>query len=119
MDDAQKQYYAEQALLAVNEILPVGDVEFNDWGAIRMLVTDWFSLCNMDYTLSTGNRTWAWLLNQIAFYLYAAKADYTKAEPLYQRSLAIFEKALGKNHPDIKQVRESYGLFLAEKAAGK
>ena len=26
--------------------------------------------------------------------------DYAKAEPLYQRALKIFEKALGPDHPD-------------------
>ncbi|MBR8841049.1 MAG: tetratricopeptide repeat protein, partial [Stigonema ocellatum SAG 48.90 = DSM 106950] len=28
---------------------------------------------------------------------------YQKAEPLYQRSLAIREKVLGKEHPDVAQ----------------
>ena len=26
--------------------------------------------------------------------------DYAKAEPLYQRTLAIYQKALGAQHPD-------------------
>ena len=33
--------------------------------------------------------------------LYEAQGDYAKAEPLYQRALAIREKALGPDHPDI------------------
>ena len=39
-------------------------------------------------------------LNNLAL-LYYTLGDYTKAEPLYARSLAIFEKALGPDHPDV------------------
>ena len=37
-------------------------------------------------------------LNNLAN-LYSAKGDYAKAEPLYQRALAIWEKALGPDTP--------------------
>ena len=30
-----------------------------------------------------------------------AQGKYVEAEPLYKRSLAIKEKALGKDHPDV------------------
>jgi tetratricopeptide (TPR) repeat protein len=33
--------------------------------------------------------------------LYYTQGDYAKAEPLYRRSLAIREKALGLDHPDV------------------
>ena len=39
-------------------------------------------------------------LNNLAV-LYRTQGDYAKAEPLYKRSLAIFEKALGPEHPDV------------------
>jgi hypothetical protein len=29
------------------------------------------------------------------------RGNYSQAEPLYQRSLAIDEKVLGKEHPDV------------------
>jgi len=32
--------------------------------------------------------------------LYRSIADYTKAEPLFQRALEINEKAVGPDHPD-------------------
>ncbi len=41
-------------------------------------------------------------LNNLAV-LYNAQGKYTEAEPLYQRSLAIREKALGPEHPDVAQ----------------
>jgi tetratricopeptide (TPR) repeat protein len=37
-------------------------------------------------------------LNSLAE-LYRAQGRYADAEPLFTRSLAIFEKALGPNHP--------------------
>ena len=39
-------------------------------------------------------------LNNLAG-LYDSLGDYAKAEPLYKRALAIWEKALGPDHPDV------------------
>jgi hypothetical protein len=35
-----------------------------------------------------------------------------KAEPLYQRALAIWEKALGPEHPDVATSLENYAALL-------
>ena len=40
------------------------------------------------------------VLNNLAA-LYRAQGQYAKAEPLYQRALAIREKALGAAHPQV------------------
>ena len=50
----------------------------------------------------SGRSTPMWLtsLNNLAL-LYYAQGKYAEAEPLYQRSLAIWEKALGPEHPDV------------------
>ncbi len=39
-------------------------------------------------------------LNRLGLHLYTM-GEYAQAEPLFQRSLAIREKALGKEHPDV------------------
>jgi len=39
-------------------------------------------------------------LNNLAL-LYKTQGDYAKAEPLYKRSLAIAEEALGPDHPSV------------------
>ena len=39
-------------------------------------------------------------LNNLA-HLYRAQGRYADAEPLYKRALAIREKALGPDHPDV------------------
>jgi tetratricopeptide (TPR) repeat protein len=50
-------------------------------------------------------------LNDLAL-LYYDQAQYAKAEPLYQRVLAIREKALDPQHPDVAGSLEDYALLL-------
>jgi len=52
-------------------------------------------------------------LNNLAS-LYYAQGKYTEAEPLYQRSLAILEKALGPEHPQVAQSLENYAALLTK-----
>jgi Flp pilus assembly protein TadD len=54
------------------------------------------------------------LLNNLAE-LYYKKGKYEQAEPLFLRSLAIFEKALGKDHPNTKQARDNLEALQAAK----
>ena len=51
------------------------------------------------------------LLNQAGYYL-REHAQYTEAEPLLQRALAICEKRLGAKHPDTRAVQENYADLL-------
>ena len=44
--------------------------------------------------------------------LYRAQDKHAEAEPLYKRALAIREKALGPEHPDVAQSLESYAALL-------
>jgi len=39
---------------------------------------------------------------------------YDEVEPLYQRSLAIVEKALGPEHPDVATSLENYAPLLRQ-----
>ncbi len=45
-------------------------------------------------------------LGNLAF-LYNTQGQYAQAEPLYKRSLAIYEKALGPDHPDVAMSLEN------------
>jgi len=49
-------------------------------------------------------------LNNLAG-LYWDRGNYGAAEPLYERSLAIREKALGPNHPDVAQSLNSLAVL--------
>jgi tetratricopeptide (TPR) repeat protein len=58
-------------------------------------------------------------LNKLAA-LYDAQGDHTKAEPLYKRSLAIDEKALGPDHPGVATSLENLaGLYRATKRSSE
>ncbi len=50
-------------------------------------------------------------LNNLAS-LYHAQGKHTEAEPLYRRALAIWEKALGPEHPHVAQSLENYAVLL-------
>ncbi len=56
-------------------------------------------------------------LNNLAA-LYAAQGRYAKAEPLYQRALAIAEKALGPDHPHVATALENYAALLRKTGRG-
>jgi tetratricopeptide (TPR) repeat protein len=56
------------------------------------------------------------LLNQAGYYL-DDRGQYEEAEPLYARALAIYEKALGAEHPSVATVLGNYSSLL--RAAGK
>jgi hypothetical protein len=51
------------------------------------------------------------LANQFALFLNA-RADYTQAEPLYRRALAIDEASLGPDHPDVARDLNNLALLL-------
>ena len=53
-------------------------------------------------------------LNNLAM-LYQAQGRYTEAEPLYRRSLAIREKALGLDHPDVGEPASFLNLEQAHR----
>jgi len=50
-------------------------------------------------------------LNNLAL-LYDIQGKYAEAAPLYQRALAIREKALGPDHPDVATALENYAGLL-------
>ncbi len=50
-------------------------------------------------------------LNNLAL-LYQAQGNYAEAEPLFRRSLAIYEKALGPEHPSVATSLENYAALL-------
>ncbi len=52
-------------------------------------------------------------LNNLAV-LYRAQGKYAEAEQLHQRSLAIYEKARGPDHPDVATVLENYADLLSK-----
>ncbi len=52
------------------------------------------------------------LLNNLAIFRDDALAAYTEARPLYERALAIHEKAFGPDHPDAATILNNLALLL-------
>ncbi len=46
--------------------------------------------------------------------MFRPQSNYAEAEPLYQRALAIWEKALGPEHPNVATALENYAALLRE-----
>jgi hypothetical protein len=53
----------------------------------------------------------AWSLNSLAE-LHRAQGRYAEAEPFSERALAIRERTLGPDHPDVAAVLENYARLL-------
>jgi tetratricopeptide (TPR) repeat protein len=56
-------------------------------------------------------------LNNLAE-LYRVQGRHAEAEPLYRRALAIREKTLGPDHPDVATVLVNYAALLRETGRG-
>ena len=50
--------------------------------------------------------------------LYRAQGRYAEAEPLYKRSLAIRENALGPEHPHVANALKGYAALLRKTGRG-
>ena len=83
-----------------------------EWDLLNKEVMELYSAGNYDHAVivaqkalrvaeqNGGSGDVATSLNNLA-QLYDTQGDYAKAEPLYKRSLAILEKALGSDHPGV------------------
>jgi tetratricopeptide (TPR) repeat protein len=48
--------------------------------------------------------------------LYHNQARYAEAEPLYKRALAIYEKALGSDHPEVARSLNNLAILYQNQA---
>ena len=98
MDDDTGRLWAERAVRAVNEVFPAP--EYSNWPSCDRLIRHVLALApviekyGFDFPEATR------LLNQAGCY-FSDRGQYEEAEPLYERALAIREKALGAEHPDV------------------
>jgi tetratricopeptide (TPR) repeat protein len=98
MDQAAQRLWAERAVRAVNRAFP--KVEFSTRAVCERLLAQAHACAELINQWGFGFPEAARLLNKAGSYLHE-RGRYTEAEPLYQRALAIREKALGPEHPDV------------------
>ena len=95
MDAAERCRWIELTVRAMGLAFP--GVQFSNWPICERLLphaqacADHLERWGLEFPEATR------LLNQTGVYLYE-RARYSEAGPLYQRSLAIWEKALGLDH---------------------
>jgi len=109
MDDATQRRWAERAVRAVNLAFP--EVDFINWTACERLIPHVYACAALIKRLPFEFPKAGRLLDDAGFYLLE-RARYTEAESLLKRSLAINEKALGKEHADVAwSLNDLAGLY--------
>jgi tetratricopeptide (TPR) repeat protein len=94
----EKGQWAERAVRAVNQAFPF--VEFANWAQCERLLPQALICAELIDRWSLGSRECGRLLNQAGSYL-RERARFAEGEPLCQRVLAMVQKALGPDHPDV------------------
>jgi len=100
MDEETQRAWAEKAVRAVNSVFPTGLVDISKWSTCERLLSCAQICAELIEEWKLEFEEAGLLLNQIAYYL-DDKAEYELAKPLYERSLAIWEKVHGKEHPHV------------------
>jgi len=98
MSDSEQRAWAERAVSAVAEAFPDG--EFQNWGLCQRLLPHAESCANLIQQFDFASEEAALLLNQEALYL-DSRALFPAAEPLYRKSLVIYEAVLGQSHTKV------------------
>jgi tetratricopeptide (TPR) repeat protein len=108
MDEATQQLWAERTVRAVNRAFP--STEFSTWAVCERLLPQEHTCVELinrwDFEFPEASR----LLNQAGFYLWE-RGRYTDAKPLYQRALAIRERALGPEDSDVATSLNNLAAF--------
>ena len=98
MSEADQREWAERTVRALAKAFPY--VEYANWALCQRLIAHAGTCASLIGEWDFRFVEAAGLLNQAAFYL-DERALYAEAEPLFQLSLAIYEKTLGPDHPDV------------------
>ena len=93
---AEQEAWAGSAVVVVSAAFP--KVEFANWRTCERLAPHARAAARR--AGDAVGEPLALLLNEVAFY-FNQRAAYVEAEPLYQRALAISEKALAPDHPNV------------------
>ena len=98
MDAETRRVWAERAVNALNEAFPWS--KYENWGQCERLRSHGLAAAELVTSWRFDSQAAGDLLGKLGSYL-DDRGLYEEAEPLYQRSLAIKEKALGPDHPSV------------------
>src|SRR5262249_1592066 len=98
MNIEDERRWAERAVRAVTSVFP--DVEYSNWPLCGRLIPHAQLLASLIDKYGFDFPEAARMMDQAGEYL-DDPGQYAEAEPLYQRALAIREKVLNAEHPDV------------------
>jgi class 3 adenylate cyclase/tetratricopeptide (TPR) repeat protein len=100
VETGEERAWAERAVRAVNRAFP--EAGFSTWAVCERLLPQAYACAELIKQWGFEFPEGARLLNQAGVYL-KARGRYTDAKSLYERALAIREKALGPEHLDVAE----------------
>ena len=106
--EEEKRQWAERAVRAVNQAFP--RVEFANWARCERLVPQALACASLIEAYRFEFEGAAQSLSETGSYLYV-RARFSEAEPLYLRALALREKILGAEHPDVAVSLDNLGVL--------
>ena len=99
MSEDTRRAWAHHATRVVGLAFPQ-HIEFANWGRCQQVLPHALVCAEYIEKWNMVSVQAAWLLNKAGYYL-DERAQYAKAQPLYERALKIREQVSGKNHPDV------------------
>jgi tetratricopeptide (TPR) repeat protein len=100
LDDAAAKAWAETAVCLVARAMPFDTEHPSEWSKVQLLLPHALITTERSEQLETGLKRAVTILNQIALH-HRIRAAWGEAEPLLKRAIAITEKTLGPDHPDL------------------
>jgi Tfp pilus assembly protein PilF len=113
--DSEARAPLRRALVAALTAVYPNDGSSNpaSWPRCAMLTPHLLASCETEVTNDAVSTECAELLNRAGEYL-CSRAAYSNARPLFERALAIREKALGPEHPDTTTSLNNLAVLLQD-----
>ncbi|MBD2461950.1 tetratricopeptide repeat protein [Oscillatoria sp. FACHB-1407] len=91
--------WLHRAIAGLTAVFP--DVQkIENWAVCKQLTPHVQAIAARPESVALESTDWAWLLVCTGYYL-KDQGRYSETEPLYVRSLAIYEQQLGREHPHV------------------
>ena len=110
LDEATAKARATEAVLLVAKALPSAPQEHANWLKVGELLPHALAVTQAAEQHGIALEAAATILNAVALY-HHARAAWPLAKPLYERALAIREKALDPDHPDVAGSLNDLGML--------
>ena len=112
MEEETRRQWAERAVSAVDSVFPNAE-QYETWPQCERLLAHARAAAGLVENYGLESEPAGLLTVKTGFYLMQ-RAQYHEAEQLCRRSLAIYEKLHGSEHPKVASVANNIGLILKD-----